>query len=320
MKKHIFIILAISLITLVSALEIEITNPGVQTNRIINLEPIKILVEDFLDLTDTPSSYSGSSGLCVVVNSAGSGVEFVACNSTASGVNASDFVRRDGTTGLTGNWDVGDFNITLPHLIIDAPFGFGVPPMTITSQDQVDNLNAELLGGDPQGVSGDAIANLGGSNTWGAPQTYSNVVTIQDNVNHNYGTSLDSMIEWFSGGTRDYLFIGTETGSDAQTGYIIIGEKGQQSNIEPSDNVANPTLRIHSDDAFSDDWIEFSHDQTNPIINWSNGNLKMAGGDIEIDNGNLNITNNLTVNTIKDSSGNIWACKNDTGVYFNGAC
>lgn len=62
MKKYLVIILVMSIVTMVGA-ELQIF--GDDTNKVINLGE---LLESFLDLSDTPSSY-GTAGLCVKVNS-----------------------------------------------------------------------------------------------------------------------------------------------------------------------------------------------------------------------------------------------------------
>ncbi len=86
MKKYIFVIMVIGLLALISAAEIEITNEGTETGRIINLVPPTIPsiavsgnLTNFTELIDTPASYAGSGDLCVAVNSGETALEFISC-------------------------------------------------------------------------------------------------------------------------------------------------------------------------------------------------------------------------------------------------
>ncbi len=82
MKKYVLLFVVIGLISLTGAVVIDISNPGEDNGRVINLDIGKI-ISDFLDLLDTPTSYSGAGGDCVVVNSGETGLTFGNCtNST----------------------------------------------------------------------------------------------------------------------------------------------------------------------------------------------------------------------------------------------
>jgi hypothetical protein len=56
-----------------------------------------------------------------------------------------DYVKRDGTTSLTGNWDAGSFEIRAE--IFQSDVTTGTKPLTIASTTLCDNLNADLLDG-----------------------------------------------------------------------------------------------------------------------------------------------------------------------------
>jgi len=59
------------------------------------------------------------------------------------GLNA--FVRRDGTTPMTANWDIGDFTLQAKQFIADIPIG--TQPFVVTSTTVVTNLNADTVDG-----------------------------------------------------------------------------------------------------------------------------------------------------------------------------
>ncbi len=79
MNKYLALALVISLLSLATAIDIENPNPGDTVSRIVNLDAFVDVIESFLDLSDTPSTYSGNEDFCVLVNSAGDGLDFVNC-------------------------------------------------------------------------------------------------------------------------------------------------------------------------------------------------------------------------------------------------
>lgn len=68
-------------------------------------------LKTFLNLEDTPASYSGGSGDCVVVNSGATGLEFVAC-STASGGNFSAGEFQGAFNTNISDIQIGNFSFT----------------------------------------------------------------------------------------------------------------------------------------------------------------------------------------------------------------
>ncbi len=85
---------------------------------IVKIKEDSSLINSFLGLDDTPGSYTGANNLCVVVNSAGNALGFVACNSTSGSFNVSftdtQYWRLDGTNDnlVSSNWDMGIFNFS----------------------------------------------------------------------------------------------------------------------------------------------------------------------------------------------------------------
>ena len=61
------------------------------------------------------------------------------------GIHGTDLAKLDGTTPLTANWDIGSFQLRAQTLYADV--ASGTPPLTITSNTLVTNLNADLLDG-----------------------------------------------------------------------------------------------------------------------------------------------------------------------------
>lgn len=61
------------------------------------------------------------------------------------GINGTDLVKRDGTTALTADWDVGSFEVRAQTL--EADVATGTAPLTIASTTVVTNLNADMVDG-----------------------------------------------------------------------------------------------------------------------------------------------------------------------------
>src|SRR3989304_696814 len=83
MKKSIIFILIIFLISVATA-SIEIFGGDI-TDREIDITSAVQRIQTFLDLTDTPDSYSGEGANCVKVNAGGTALEFGSCTAGAGG-------------------------------------------------------------------------------------------------------------------------------------------------------------------------------------------------------------------------------------------
>ena len=96
---------------------------------VINLEQILESITSFLDLEDTPSSYSGQANKCVAVNDTETGLEFIACSSGGgSGGDASNWSLYQAVSDvdLTGyDIDNGGFITTEQINITDQYLYFG---------------------------------------------------------------------------------------------------------------------------------------------------------------------------------------------------
>lgn len=102
----------------------------------------------------------------------------------------------------------------------------------------------------------------------------------------NYSLQLGS---WSQNGIRNYtggygslqLFtaVGGSGTSGIISGYINIMNVGgiNNANRYPTSSVADATLRIYSSDTTqANDYIQFSHNQTDAVIGWGNGNLNFG--------------------------------------------
>ncbi len=66
------------------------------------------------------------------------------------GIEAAEFVQRDGSIPLTANWDAGGFEIR--SLTFESDVATGTAPLVVASTTLVSNLNADLLDGDEASV------------------------------------------------------------------------------------------------------------------------------------------------------------------------
>jgi len=72
--------------------QIEVINNNPQNGGVINLNSIIKKITNFLDLSDTPASYTGNAGKCVIVNSSENSLTFGNCSGSGSGGSA-DFTN-----------------------------------------------------------------------------------------------------------------------------------------------------------------------------------------------------------------------------------
>jgi hypothetical protein len=84
------------------------------------------------------------------------------------GIEATGFVKANGTVALTANWDAGAYEIRAQTL--EADVSTGTAPLTIASTTKVDNLNADKLDDqegtyylDPGNLSSAVAVNKGGT-------------------------------------------------------------------------------------------------------------------------------------------------------------
>ena len=139
---------------------------------------------------------------------------------TVDGLHATAFVTVDGTTPLTGNWDVGTFTVTALRFVSDQVTG--TAPFTVASTTVVTNLNADLLDGQHASAFGDVSA----------------AAVIADNT-----------IVRGDGGTKGVQGSGiTVDDTDNVSGVGTFGLAGDITNYEAV-NDGNPELRLGATDA-----------------------------------------------------------------------
>jgi len=92
MKITTILFLLIISISLSSA-QLEIININEQSGNLINLDSAIDTIKNFLGLSDTPSSYSGQAGQCVVVNPGENALTFGNCSNSTSGGGSADFTN-----------------------------------------------------------------------------------------------------------------------------------------------------------------------------------------------------------------------------------
>lgn len=136
------------------------------------------------------------------------------------------FVKLDGTTSLTANWDAGSFKITAETLESDVVTG--TAPLTIASTTKVLNLNADLLD-DQTGTHYLDSANFTGTN-W-TDLTDSGATTLHK---HDHG-GLDGLAD------DDHTIYALADGTRTFTGSVLI-----QNATNPSYLVTDTTNTVSS--------------------------------------------------------------------------
>lgn len=128
------------------------------------------------------------------------------------------FVKVDGSTPMTANWDIGSFELRAETLQSDV--ATGTAPLIVASTTKVSNLNADLLDDKDTGTSGNVIPLLDGANTWSANQTFSdNIKILLGSIGELYSDATNTILDPVSG----QISIGptgttTSAGGSSQTG------------------------------------------------------------------------------------------------------
>lgn len=82
----------------------------------------------------------------------------------AASFGGTNYIRKDGTTALTANWDAGAFKITAQQLESDV--ATGTAPLVVASTTKVANLNADMV----DGIEAAAMAQKAVANEFTKPQ------------------------------------------------------------------------------------------------------------------------------------------------------
>ena len=124
------------------------------------------------------------------------------------------------------------------------------------------------------------FVNIGTAGTITGETTFSGGTIHPDDVNASFGTDSDFIMDWETS-DADAHYFNMALGASRN---IVISE---DQNVDWGHATStDPTLWIHSSDATdTSDYIAFSHDQTNAVIDWGNGSLSLAGGAVSFVDG-----------------------------------
>jgi hypothetical protein len=96
-------------------------------------------------------------------------------------------------------------------------------------------------------------------------------VIFASNANCSFGTNEDSKIRYNTVQTNTSLMLGVDTTSLS----VIITDVSDFSFDFAHDNQTNPTLFIHSPNQSTTEWISFSHNQTDGVIQTGKGKIQL---------------------------------------------
>lgn len=190
------------------------------------------LTSNFLSLTDTPSSYSGSNGLCVIVNPGETGLTFGSC-SAGSGDNATWSEARANTlyTPITWNYNQSDGSYNASYYLNTNPNGY-YNITTLPAQSSVTNgtiLSISNITNFLYNYNQSAtIYYYNQSASCLALGSYNGTIIAEANVTNrfNYSNSLNTtyvigMFNWSNTGNTTFLINLFNWSNTANTTYII---------------------------------------------------------------------------------------------------
>jgi hypothetical protein len=124
-------------------------------------------------------------------------------------------------------------------------------------------------------ADGTAWANIGPSTVG-----IGTLTRVSDDVGWEYGTSGDAQMRWSTGqATANSLLLGVGVGSLAQGGNIVIVNVANMGKDHDHAIATDPTLFIHSatdPDTANDEWISFTHDATDGLIQVGSGDIEFT--------------------------------------------
>lgn len=175
-------------------------------------------------------------------------------NITNVGSIALDTIAPDGTN-IDVNISAGTLNIG------DGTYAFGHSP----------NVGIEgILEVDGVGYF-DSTTQFTGTATHNGAAVFNSLTRIADVAGLYFGNSDDAIIKYTTAQTPDGLILGV----GAENNSLIISEIADIAVDFAHALQINPTVFIHSADATDvDDWISFSHNQTNGVIDSGNGGIQ----------------------------------------------
>ena len=129
-------------------------------------------------------------------------------------------------------------------------------------------------------------------------------ITVDDDVPVYLGTSADSSIEFdATGQTADCMVISVDTTSKN----VVIGDIANAGKDYDHAASASPHLWVQSQtdpDSANDEWVSFTHDVTNGVIQTGSGNLTIGSGTTS---NSLNANGDLFVSGKIEADGRVYA-------------
>lgn len=141
---------------------------------------------------------------------------------------ASDVLYKDGSRGLTGDWDAGSHKITAQQL--SADIADGTTPLIVASTTLVTNLNADMLDGKHVGTSGNVVPVLDGANTFSNHNILSGSNEMRFNSANNNISATSFTLTVEGALTIDCKANGAVRGSWSNVGLDVVG-KCQAANL-----------------------------------------------------------------------------------------
>lgn len=266
MKKYIFIFLLIVFIPLVTSVEIELIEESTTTSRIVNLDPpVTPISETIITFINDTTPWTNDTGTI-----------FPKANFPQNVL-----IPGNLTIGANFTLESGDVlsNEVASEIRIESRTGSNDHYLVFDLDSAVNTLTL-----DTDASSIGFLSNL----------------KLNDEVNFQFGNGNDALIRWETG-ADDALSLEIRVGGATGSGNIVVSELGDGNNANRKPSfVSDPRLWIFSsDESEADDFISLYHNQTNPIINWGNGDLLLAGGNIIV-KGAINATNWDNVTSLTD--------------------
>lgn len=228
-------------------------------------------------------------GSAVGVIGIGNGTAPAAITANVSYLWSQDFAAGDARLYVMGETSTDTVIIGNGDIIANSILA-GAGVSGVLTLGAVGGTNNENLTFDFESTANQVIVGTGTSvSTLAIPfpiklRTY-HIEMTSDNTHFAQGEFNDVRFLYDSDFTRDSWQFGVSAGSNSQSGYLSLMEAGdlQNANREPAAFSVDPVFRIYSSDATEAlDYLESYHNQTDPVIDWGNGDLQLLGGNVVI--------------------------------------
>jgi len=199
----------------------------------------------------------------------------------ASGTGSPEDIIHTGLTTVTGL--AGDF---VP--IWDATDGFNLKKVDLT----------DLVGGGGSPGGANTQIQYNNSGAFGGITNFifdATQVNALDDFSISWGTGVDIRSQMETGGNDNFQMGLVLNDNAISTGHFSLMELADLGNANRNPAAtANPTFRIYSADAVqANDYVEFSHNQTNAVIQSGNGDINLVPAGSAV-----NVTGTLAATTV----------------------